>query len=494
MPVNELDVVQSLYWTFGYGPSDERAKILAERLDLHRARDAVALRRAVTASEEFRGLLAAQLRQPRNPPLDLDRPRLVFLHMPKCAGTTLHDTLRQHFEPAEICPERFNGLRGWTLAELAGYTLFSGHFDLESVRALAGRNTRVVTLLRDPHDRLISLYHYMAIHTPEGDQVSGSMVPLARDLSIEDFYRHPAIRTHPSVRDAMTGVLVQPQAAVRWEALDARLDEAGPLLADPERALASAWAALEGMAGFGLQERFGDSLELLSAALGLPLREEPAQQVTAVLQTRPLLRPVERPRHTPELSAILDDLTALDRRLHARARALFDDRLAAVRRARPARVPPATEAGAAQAVPFDRFEMREARRDGDRIVASGRAGDLMVGPYLAVGHGRYALVCHFTRGDGAPGQPFDIGIWHNKGNGKVVAATWTGPSPSVTPFALPFDVAALEFVVTVGPDSELELLAIELRRLDGDAAGTPGLTRTADDGSAPPTDRPYRIA
>ena len=39
--------------------------------------------------------------------------RLVFMHIPKTGGTSLHEVLVAQFKPGEICPERFNHLREW---------------------------------------------------------------------------------------------------------------------------------------------------------------------------------------------------------------------------------------------------------------------------------------------------------------------------------------------------------------------------------------------
>ena len=59
--------------------------------------------------------------------------RLVFMHIPKTGGTSLHEVLVAQFKPGEICPERFNHLREWASSDLAKFRLFSGHFDFDSI-------------------------------------------------------------------------------------------------------------------------------------------------------------------------------------------------------------------------------------------------------------------------------------------------------------------------------------------------------------------------
>lgn len=40
-------------------------------------------------------------------------PRLIFLHVPKTAGTTIDHIFRNYYAPDKICPERHNGIRYW---------------------------------------------------------------------------------------------------------------------------------------------------------------------------------------------------------------------------------------------------------------------------------------------------------------------------------------------------------------------------------------------
>lgn len=464
MPVSELAIANSLFWLFGYDTFDERSRELADRLNLRQACDEAELRNALLASGEFRQSYAERVRLPRNRTLDLDRPRLVFLHVPKCGGTTLHTVLARHFDPGQICPERFNGLRGRRLEELASYTFFSGHFDLESCQALLGRDTRVVTMLREPRARLVSLYYFLTIHRPGTEPATASMISLARSMSAEAFFAHPLVRRHASIRNAMVSLFTQPHWGVRWEATESQLQDDDPVLTDPMGAVDKALDALESLSGFGLLERFAPSLALISASLGLPLTSEPAQQVTDDMRLRDTLDYAERPDLTPELIAILDELTEADRLFYARAEALFAQRLAALpQAASPTRS--ALALARPEAVAMDLFTPREGRRDGHRIVASGRAGVLAVGPYTALKHGQFRLTMHVAglpSDREAPGPT--IHIWHQRGRALITSAMWTGPGPIEVDFTLPFDVGDVEYIMEIGENSGLELLAVELSR------------------------------
>lgn len=465
MPVSELAIANSLFWLFGYDAFDDRGQDLANRLNLRQACDEAALRSALLASPEFRQSYTERVRLPRNQSLDLDRPRLVFLHVPKCGGTTLHTVLARHFDAGQICPEKFNGLRARRLEELAGFTFFSGHFDLESCQALGGRNTKIVTMLREPRARLVSLYYFLTIHRPEAEPATASMVSLARSTSAEAFFTHPLIRRHASIRNAMVSLFLQPHWGVRWEAADNQLEDGDPVLRDPGGAVDRAFEALASLSGFGLLERFAPSLELLSASLGLPLDEEPPQQVTDEMRLRESLDYAERPAMTPRLLDILDELTEADRLFYAKAEALFAQRLADLPRAASRRTDPALALGRPEAIAMDLFSPRESRRDGHRIVASGKEGVLAVGPYIALKHGRYRLTMHLAGlCPDREASGVSVHLWHRRGRALIDAAPWTGPGPIEVDFALPFDVDDLEFVVRVGENSGVELLAVEVSR------------------------------
>lgn len=464
MPVSELAIANSLFWLLGYDPLDERGRALADRLRLRHARDDAELQSAVLASAEFRQSYAERHRLPQNQALDLERPRLVFLHIPKCGGTTLHSILARHFAPDDICPERFNGLRARRIEELAGFSFFSGHHDLESCRALFGQQNRIVTLLREPRARLISLYYFLTIHRPEAEPATASMVSLARSTSAEAFFTHPMVRRHASVRNAMVSLFTQAHRGVRWEAIDSQLEETDLVLTDPVAAVDKALEALRSLACFGLLERFTPSLELFSASLGLRLADEPPQQVTDEMRMRDSLDYAERPVVTPRLIEIIDELTEADRSFYAQAEVLFAQRLASLPRT-PARADPSAGFGRPEPVALELFSPREGRQEGRRIVASGQEGVLAVGPYMPLKHGRYRVTIHMAGvASGRGRSDVSVNVWHQHGRAKVASADWTGSGPLTIDFSLPFDVKDIEFVVRVGENSAAELLAVELSR------------------------------
>ena len=87
--------------------------------------------------------------------------RIIFLHLPKTAGQSVHAALTESFGSEVICPARVNEqLCVMSRTELARYQVFSGHFDWSLLDCLPGPKY-VFTILRDPLERILSFYFYL---------------------------------------------------------------------------------------------------------------------------------------------------------------------------------------------------------------------------------------------------------------------------------------------------------------------------------------------
>jgi hypothetical protein len=84
--------------------------------------------------------------------------QVFFLHIPKTAGSSITELVKQQYRPEEICPY-------YHRSHLAGgevqpsWRLLWGHLPLELRTKL--RSPFVFTFLRDPVERFISEYHYV---------------------------------------------------------------------------------------------------------------------------------------------------------------------------------------------------------------------------------------------------------------------------------------------------------------------------------------------
>lgn len=128
-------------------------------------------------------------------------PPLCFLHVPKSAGTSLHESLQAAFPDGSVAPRRmdtsmfcgfseFGGLdervRSMVavdraeVSELAAYRVVSGHFSLPTLLRLAPAGN-VATVLREPRARMLSGYMFLRLTSmadywgPYGSEVLGPL-------------------------------------------------------------------------------------------------------------------------------------------------------------------------------------------------------------------------------------------------------------------------------------------------------------------------------
>jgi hypothetical protein len=87
--------------------------------------------------------------------------KIIFLHLPKTAGQTVHETLLECFGEGAVCPARFNDdLRKMSISDINRYSIFSGHMDWSLLDCVKGHRY-VFTVLRRPLDRILSFYFFL---------------------------------------------------------------------------------------------------------------------------------------------------------------------------------------------------------------------------------------------------------------------------------------------------------------------------------------------
>jgi hypothetical protein len=96
-----------------------------------------------------------------------DAQALIFVHIPKSAGTTLNHVITWEYSPFQIAlvDGRFprwgwRRLTQWPKSRLARSSVFTGHMPFGLDRYLAPRQARYITVLRKPVERVISEYFY----------------------------------------------------------------------------------------------------------------------------------------------------------------------------------------------------------------------------------------------------------------------------------------------------------------------------------------------
>lgn len=302
MPVTRDEVIWGYRYILGRDPEDEAV------IELHgQAHDIRTFRRDLMTSDEFVQTYWGTISRDIQPARFSKGPKLVFLHLPKCGGTTLAQLLAHHFLSEEICPLRQNELGRWPIGLLASYRFFHGHFDMPSVRLLPGEK-RIVTMLREPRTRLHSMYYFLKAHRDEMN--ADGLAGLAHSLALKDFLLHEAAQRHMWINNTMVRALASTS-----------VDD------DPDAALKEAKCALSDCAAIGLMERFDESLPRIFAAFDSAPPEADYERLNVldtVMHERPELMPVEREAPlSPDHPAIARHIS-LDARLYEFACDLYD--------------------------------------------------------------------------------------------------------------------------------------------------------------------------
>ncbi|WP_131194472.1 hypothetical protein [Lichenihabitans psoromatis] len=275
-----------------------------------------------TSTDRFRLAVVPRLRRlpgPRAPAA------VAFIHLQKTGGTTLYDMLQHAFPPHRVCPVHDDFLNLYTADEMAEFDYFSGHFDVASLRLIPKRPLQVISVFRNPTDRLISVYRSHRSHEVTSKAGVNPFVRLANALSAEDFFEHPAVRSAPEIFNHYLAAFGLGFRQMKQAHRVTRDDV-------PAVAVESAVARIRGLDAIGITEKFEATVALIYESLNLqPPKVVRPRNVTDALATKMKGAPTPRVDKTPRLLAAMADLTCFDETLYAAACEEADRRLKARR-------------------------------------------------------------------------------------------------------------------------------------------------------------------
>ena len=223
---------------------------------------------------------------------------VYFLHVSKCAGTNLGIILDNAFDAETIAAPYLEHYYRREVADLEiprRCHLARGHYGWTLPDSRTERDWKVFTMVRDPLDRLLSLYRYQSMH--------------GRFRGKESFEEW--IRNGLALKDTIASNFIPGPLDDSVQGIEAVSRYLAQFIDDAKQNLLSCSV-------IGLQEHFDDSIDLFSRTLGL----FPPHQTTRINQTSVQIKGLEIS------SALRNDIERLlepDYIIHSSATARFEE-------------------------------------------------------------------------------------------------------------------------------------------------------------------------
>lgn len=247
--------------------------------------------------------------------------KLVYLHIPKCAGTSFHTHVSRFFHESRILPGQINwGPRfkdpgsnpSLYYGRYKHFDFHWGHFTYDHCQQIPGpKNT--ITVLRDPSDFLVSSY-YMVRSFPDQtiENPTLKQVYSASKKSMLEFLNDTSHQVQSRVNNTMTRMI-----AGDYLAPD------GSFSMPQEELLSKAKKNLTQLAVVGLTERLVDTVRILSHMYHWPAPRHLLSQ--NINSQKP-----EKIQINAQLLKRIDQLTNLDQELHKLATMRFNQQFSAL--------------------------------------------------------------------------------------------------------------------------------------------------------------------
>ncbi|MEO1206031.1 MAG: sulfotransferase family 2 domain-containing protein [Pseudomonadota bacterium] len=247
---------------------------------------------------------------------NLSEKKIVFVHIPKCAGTTITQYITNNAPDWKVCPERFAGLSQWPAKHLASYNFFTGHFDYLSAQMVPGESKFIFSTFREPISRLRSFYYFSRSHRPELPQHAKlALVQLANTHSITEFLKAPELHDSININNSFARTFLDRRTVDGDRELLTESEKTNLLNTQPDLATDIAINNIKSLSAVILMndlDSFAPKLlELMGIQETVPLRHE--QVLTDLTEKNAALREVKKQEETDETKNLLEFHTKVDR-------------------------------------------------------------------------------------------------------------------------------------------------------------------------------------
>ena len=237
----------------------------------------------------------------------------IFLHIQKTAGTSIVDSLRQHYRENHIIshgdylravpyPTNETSIDAEFVANLRNVRFLSGHFGYDFAKPFMPERYSF-TFLRDPVERVLSFYYFCQTRDPKEYEI----YRLCQESPLDEFLRNAMAQ--PEIKSLVWNNQVW-QLACGY----GNRENLDPSLFEPEKLLSLSISHLDDFSYVGFTETFEQDRERIFLHLGVPSHAE--KFASNSTPGRPTAKDLSR-----STLALLAHVTELDQVLYAEARA-----------------------------------------------------------------------------------------------------------------------------------------------------------------------------
>ncbi len=246
----------------------------------------------------------------------------VFVHAQKTAGTSVQNMLVETLGDRVVYREHSDTLYLRSPAELSPYCVFAGHFNFDSLAYIPRQRKQLFTFLREPKQRLLSLYRFLRAHEPTAPAFKGG-VEIANQLDVTDFFRSVLATSACETWNHLTWCLMGHR---KWNSYKATIEglEGDRLRGELDTIRSEMRNRLGEFSFIGFQEDFAYSCQRLFELIGTrapTLRHD--HSVELLSDNLQHFKFVAKTQITPELEKALTPLVILDEILYREASDIY---------------------------------------------------------------------------------------------------------------------------------------------------------------------------
>ena len=240
----------------------------------------------------------------------------IFIHIQKTAGTSLQNMLREIYGE-KLYSEYADTLHGKPPCVLSEYECFAGHFNYDSLKYIPHSKKKLITFIRDPKERLVSLYHFLRSHA-ESHPIHKIKTPdngatLANKYMIHEFFEIKELINQSGFWNHMTWAIMGNETWLQWKTEMSNSEEAEwNVISESKREIIN--QRIREFFFIGTQKNFDESCKMLFLKLGRfysnDIRRD--HSIEKIITMDPHVKLIERQNADNELNLILEKFTKLD--------------------------------------------------------------------------------------------------------------------------------------------------------------------------------------